>query len=834
MTIDNRRIFLKKLGSGLAFTTVSFSGVDSLFANVKPIKRVAFNINKDRVWLGSCFWAIPMEDWKSTKNGRIEFIGEQKSARVNILSHVISQGDGTFTAKVDLGISEKNKGGSAGFRVGIKDVYDADVKAACYYGDGIDAGISSSGFLFIGDKKNALPSGFSFDDAKLQISIIRKGDQSNIELCASSPKSKDFTWYQKFDQDVNGLVALINNYDEKGGDKFWFKNLSFEGSKIQENKKDAFGPILWTMYTLSKRVLKISAQMPPMGNQDNKEVMLYFFKDGNWQEIQTATIEEDSCSAIFKLSNFSANAPVKFKVVYHNDNQKHAYEGLIREEPENKKLKFAGLTCQEGQGYPYSPLTKNLPKHNPDMLFFSGDQIYEQNGGYPIKRFPAKESILSFLGKWYMFGWAFGDVMRNRPTICTPDDHDVFQGNLWGEGGAPIDLDDWNTKFRDAQGGYVQSPRMVNAVHRANCGHMPDAADTQPTPSGITTWYTDLVYGGVSFAIISDRMFKSGPEVVRKGTGRLDHITKPLSAGELEKADLEFLGDKQIKFLENWVMDWKNSEMKVLLSQTLFSNVGTHHGNEKTFLLGDMDSGGWPKKQRDEVVKIIRKGYTFHINGDQHLPFIVQYSTDGIRDGGYTFCTPAISTGYIRWGEPDVEEIPFTDRPAHDLPNTGIYQDIFGNKNYIYAVGNPKDNWRNKNRYIQAQNKSSGFGIVTFNTQERTIKMEAFKFLSDFDKPTSTDQYPGWPHTITQVDNDGRKNLYSLPELVINKNNQVVKILSEKDEVINVLRLTGNTYIPKVAAEGKYLIEVGEGDKIKVYKNQKARTNQNKILRVTV
>src|SRR3546814_9903580 len=60
--------------------------------------------------------------------------------------------------------------------------------------------------------------------------------------------------------------------------------------------------------------------------------------------------------------------------------------------------------------------------------------IYEGNGGYPIKRTPEQRAILSYLGKWYMFGWAFGDVMRSRPTICTPDDHDVFQGNLWGEG----------------------------------------------------------------------------------------------------------------------------------------------------------------------------------------------------------------------------------------------------------------------------------------------------------------------------------------------------------------------------------------------------------------
>ncbi len=45
--------------------------------------------------------------------------------------------------------------------------------------------------------------------------------------------------------------------------------------------------------------------------------------------------------------------------------------------------------------------------------------------------------FLNYLGKWYMFGWAFGDLMRDIPAICTPDDHDVFQGNLWGGQGIP-------------------------------------------------------------------------------------------------------------------------------------------------------------------------------------------------------------------------------------------------------------------------------------------------------------------------------------------------------------------------------------------------------------
>jgi hypothetical protein len=278
-----------------------------------------------------------------------------------------------------------------------------------------------------------------------------------------------------------------------------------------------------------------------------------------------------------------------------------------------------------------------------------------------------------------------------------------------------------------------------------------------------------------------------------------------------------------MEFLDSWINNWSGASMKVLLSQTLFANVGTHHGDDKMFLYGDMDSGAWPKGKRDEALKLVRKAAAFHINGDQHLPFLVQYSLDDKRDGGWTFCTPAISTGYIRWGEPDSVNAPYTDRPAHGLANTGCYKDVFGNLNYIYAVGNPIDNFQNRNRYIRAQNKASGFGIITFDTKARTIKMEAYRFLADKDKQTPEDQFPGWPLTINQMDNDGRKPVAYLPVLQINKPDQVVKVLNETDRsLVSSIRVNGATFQPPVYAEGVYTIRVGEGDAVKELKGLRA------------
>ncbi len=844
MTIHQRRQFLKRLGISLASIAFSFSKAVSAFSGEKRNKaNLAIPLFKDnlsrttnRVWIGEDYWAIPMEDWR-VNEGRIECLGVEKFSRVNILTAVINRGMGDLLISSDAGLLKKTstgKGGSAGFAIGIRDNVDPDAKSVCYFGKGINAGISTKGNLFIGNKSAPLPPDFDYTIFNLSVKGEKKGARTELSLTCKSKSAQASVSYQT-EQEISGLVALVNNFEEEGTDTFWFKNITLTGSKISTKAENSFGPVLWSMYTLSKGVLKIVAQMPPIGARDTQQVQLFFKKGNEWIKSAASPIDKAAYTAHFHLPNWNALVDLEYQLRYSTNGKVHSFAGRVRKEPGDRPLQFGGLTCQNFIAYPYNPLINNLIKHNPDILYFSGDQIYENHGGYPIKRQPEGDAILSYLGKWYMFGWAFREVMRDRPTICTPDDHDVFQGNLWGEGGKGVSFEEWE-KVKSAHGGYVQTPGMVNVVALTQCGHMPAPYHTEALPSGIKPWYTDLLYGKVSFAIISDRMFKSGPEVVRKSAGRIDHITELIGENTLEDSNLEMLGARQMQFLQAWISDWKGASMKVLLSQTLFANVGTHHGDEKMFLYGDMDSGGWPKQKRDEALKLIRKAAAFHINGDQHLPFIVQYSLQEKRDGGWTFCTPAISTGYIRWGQPDAVNAPYTDRPAHGLSNTGCYKDIFGNLNYIYAVGNPKDKFQNKDRYIRAQNKASGFGIITFNTNDRTIKMDAYRFLADKDNPTSDDQFPGWPLTISQMDNDGRKPVAFLPLLQINKPDQVVKVLNEKDHsVVTVIRIKGASYQPPVYAEGVYTVQIGEGAAVKELRGlQAAAQTASEPIKITV
>jgi hypothetical protein len=272
-------------------------------------------------------------------------------------------------------------------------------------------------------------------------------------------------------------------------------------------------------------------------------------------------------------------------------------------------------------------------------------------------------------------------------------------------------------------------------------------------------YYGDMVYGNVSFAILGDRQFKSGPERVDTGSGRADHVVdRDFDTSQLDKPGLILLGDRQEAFLKRWVEDWRGHEMKVLLSQTVFAGVATHHGGYNGYLKADLDSGGWPQTARNQAIRILRPGMPLHINGDQHLASLVQYGVDEQRDSCWSFCTPAISAGYPRWWRPDELGMPHKNRPRHHLPNTGEYQDGFGNYIYVYAIGNPEVG-KQKQRYELAHQKGSGFGMVTIDTVAKTYHIEAFRFLVDATDGKAENQFPGWPVTLHQAENRGENKL---------------------------------------------------------------------------
>ncbi len=798
-----------------------------------------FTNTHNRVWLGAQYWANPMEDWQ-VKDGRIECLSRGGNRNVHLLTRQLRAGRGRFTLSVRCGVLERGPRGGAGFRVGIHDDIN-DYRSDCFFGQGIQAGLGN-GFLYLDHQSTKLATEPSMEDMLIQLHGEPKAGGYALTLTVTDHLTGQVIGKATVDgiaaDRLVGNLALVNNFaaQVRNGSRFWFADWQVSGDKIEAHPERAWGPILWSMYTLSNNrsaegyVLKLTAQLPPMGAEDRDTVRLQIQRQGQWQILGEQKIGADSRAATFRIPHWNQQADTPYRLVYTEtgkDGQARDtyWPGTIRREPTGRPVKVAGMTGQFFYGFPYAPVAENLKHLGVDVLFFSGDQIYEANGGYGIIREPADRAILNYLRKWYLFGWAFGDVMRDRPTIVLPDDHDVFQGNLWGEAGAPMPKGGSDS----SSGGYLEPLRMIHVVYATSCAHHPDFYDPTPIKQGMGVFYGDMVYGRVSLAIIADRQFKSGPENVSTGNGRPDWVLDPnFNMDKLEKPGLQLLGPRQEKFLKHWVADWRGADMKMVLSQTIFANATTHSGQRANYLQADLDSGGWPRAGRDRAIRLMREGFALHLSGDQHLALLIQYGVDQPRDSDWAFCVPSVAAGYQRWWLPDEIGRPHTERPAHGLPDTGEYRDGFGNLIYVSAVGNPAGS-QAPNRYLRAQIKSSGFGLVRVNTQQHTYTCDCYHFLANALDGNATNQFAGWPLTISQTDNYGRPRAGYLPECIapVGVTNAVVKVTHGKTgELVYALRCGGHRFKPFVFESGTYTVEIGDPDTDQwtVLKGQTIRT----------
>jgi len=564
--------------------------------------------------------------------------------------------------------------------------------------------------------------------------------------------------------------------------------------EIPEVSKDKI--ICFALYTAHNGVLKLTAQLYPLDDSDPRTVRLQVRKNGEWTQIAETEVIEPGWTAPFRVENWDQSEDVRYRVV-HGDSA--FYTGTIRKDPVDKDTivvaAFTGnsILAAHGGDIPKTDIVENLKRLNPDLLFFSGDQVYDHH---------------NHLAAWLKFGRDFGDVIRNVPTITIPDDHDVGQSNLWGAGGKK------SHTGAGHDGGYFAPVEYVKEVERAQTSHLPDPYDPTPVDRGIGVYYTSMTVGRISFAIIEDRKFKSGPEgLVPQQGPRPDHITDPgYDPKSLDVPGATLLGDRQLKFLREWAADWHGADMKVVLSQTVFCGGAHIHGTRDNRLLADMDSNGWPQTGRNKALREIRKGFAFMLAGDQHLGTIIHHGVDDWNDAGFSFCVPSIANLYLRWWAP-LE--PGRNRADGMPEHTGEFTDGFGNKITVWAVANPGE----KENHDKLTTRAAGFGIVRLNCAAREITIECWPRNVDITDPDA-EQYPGWPKTVSQEDNYGREPAAYLPTLKIaGRPNPVVQVIDESDNgIVYTLRINGNSFRPKVFKPGSYTVKVGEGDSCRILK----------------
>ena len=574
--------------------------------------------------------------------------------------------------------------------------------------------------------------------------------------------------------------------------------------------------IAFAMYTVHENIVKLNAQFYPIKNFEPFEATLEIKENGKWVKRAGARIQYPGYTALFRIENWDDTKEAKYRVVH---NSKAFYEGIIRKNPTHKdNFVLAALTCnsiypQHGGDIPRTDIVENLKKIQPDLLFFSGDQVYDHSQHYLY---------------WLKFGKDFEEIIRNTPTICIVDDHDVGQGNIWGADGK-------QTETRSGiSGGYYMPAEYVKEVERAQTSHLPDPYDPTPIQQGIGVYYTDLKWGGISFAILEDRKFKSGlmdlpkyaPDIFPNGTR--DAIFDPsVDTRKLDIPTAKLLGDRQIKFLEDWTTDWENAEMKTVLSQTVFAMVNNYTGKHDREIIADFDTNGWPQTGRNRALAVIRKSFSPMIGGDQHLATVVKHGIDDWGDAGYSFVTPAIANYWMRWWDPKNSG---KNKDKNAPYYTGNFLDGFQNKITVKAVGNPSAEQIKEGGKLST--RVAGFGVITYSKPNRTITFDCWQRNVDITDPNQK-QYPGWPITISQLDNFNPKKTYQLPTLELSKEDQVVTIKkSTTNEVVSSLRINGKIFQPKVLELGSYTIEVGEGYTPKKYFNMYAEKKNKKKIRI--
>lgn len=538
----------------------------------------------------------------------------------------------------------------------------------------------------------------------------------------------------------------------------------------------------FVIYTVQRETLKLTAQLFPLLPEEPQLVRLEIKDGDSWKQVAETKVTYPGWSAHFRINDWKSTQDWVYRICH---GKKATFEGMIRKDPKDQETITVGtLSCNSSRTKGSRPMiVKNLIAQNPDILFFAGDQTYHHT---------------QHTSGWLEFGMQFREVMKDRPTITIPDDHDVGQANLWGEEGVKA------TSASGASGGYFYPAAYVNMVERQQTWHLPDPVDPRPIKNGIGVYFTSLTYGGISFAILEDRKFKTGPQgAIPKMGPRPDHINDASYDRQAVDVDgLKLLGERQLKFLFDWSQDWTDADMKAVLSQTSFCGAVHMHGSPKNRLLADLDSNAWPQTGRNEALREIRRAWATHLCGDQHLAVVVKHGIDSHGDGPYAFTSPAIvNTIYGRWWHPKDEKAGLNAVADSLLPWTGDFLDGLGNKITMFAYANPE----NRNDELK---RADGYGLSRFHKDSGEVTFECYHRFTDISQ--GAEQFSGWPVKFKARENDGRKPLRYL-SYAVDLKNPVIQVTNERTkEVLYTARMRKSKGLLPIYADEPHTIKVGQ------------------------
>jgi alkaline phosphatase D len=806
----------------------------------------SWNQTPNQVWTGPGTWANRLQDWQ-VQNGRIQCLQATRSYRTVHRTGTTIRGDGGgFTLSVRTGVHAGTNTGTArtGFLLGAAPNLDwrgaLMVHGSLGRDFGLFLGVRPNGAAAIEDHSTGAmttlaagnAAGFT-ENSRLTLTATHLPASGNYSLTLAVRNSSNTllstaTAIVSSDR-VLGSFGLLSHRGT-GDTRFWFDDFSGTGPALHP-EPDRHLAIVGAMHTLSRGTLKLTAQLAPISLAGNPIIFLETWNGGSWQQIASSPVDNtdnlSSYTATFKVPGWNTRVDTPYRIRINLGGGDFTWSGNIRRDPVDKnEIVIATTTCQRladvglDSGsvdwtpvviwHPHTLAFSHIGKHRPDVHFALGDQIYE---GQPTP--PDHSSDFNrhhdYLYKWSLWLMEAADLARDVPTIAIPDDHDVFQGNLWGEGGIATSSED--------TGGYRFPASWVKMVERTQTSNLPDPDPynpVQPPPAiaqGIGVYFTGMVYGRVGIAILEDRKFK---------TGR----TNPPA----NLANQFLLGDRQHDFLRAWNTDWAGQDVKFVASQSPLGNLRTHANTGYGFGLNDQDTHGWPLHRRNEAWELLRASRMFQLAGDQHLAVVAHHGVSAPRDAGFSFTAPAISNFFPRSWDPvnnatgktstiSPYKGDFFFNGVGTLPD-GVTPNLTANfpaHMAVLAAANAAE-YHNQSLGINPptlHDRAPGYGITRINKSTRRITFECWPLHADPGFPQTGGQYPDWPITISQTDNDGRVPTGHLERIDTHwRNNAVIRVFDESDDsLLYAMRIRGNLFRPPVFDNSKtYRVEIAYDD----------------------
>ena len=278
---------------------------------------IQFADSPDRTWIGPQFYANRMLDWE-LRDGRLQSI-EGRSAKpmrtVHLLTRYLKEEEGSLHMSVVTGPVHTPDMATdstwSGFLIGAGgSEVDYKISALVHHwpapGGGLFAGIDGTGHIIVRDNENPdairrARADFTTKTWPLIEPDISEGkvsvlSQVGIRVMATPNDGTYSMVVEAFDPSTDevqshavytgldpkyfsGSLAIVSHRSPSSeGAGYWFDHWNIEGSKVAKDESRAFGPVMGVQYTVSGGVLKMTAQMGPLGADDAKLPIYKFNK----------------------------------------------------------------------------------------------------------------------------------------------------------------------------------------------------------------------------------------------------------------------------------------------------------------------------------------------------------------------------------------------------------------------------------------------------------------------------------------------------------------------------------------------------------------------------